>query len=183
MVDATEALYLQRMETLARRDALTGLHAKHHFDALLEDALRSAREESISLAVWMLDLDGLKAINDQYGHRMGAATIRQVGGLLGEHLDEQSAATRFGGDEFCVYQLRHDAEQAREVAESFRQKIEAQTFHLDDLKVVVSVSIGVALLSPEITKPEQLVEFADRALYAAKESGRNRVEVMGNVTR
>ena len=90
MVDATEALYLQRMEMLARRDALTGLHAKHHFDVLLEEALRSAREESIPLAVWMLDLDGLKAVNDQYGHRMGAATIRQVGGMLGEHLDDKS---------------------------------------------------------------------------------------------
>ena len=183
MVDATEALYLQRMEMLARRDALTGLHAKHHFDALLEEALRTARDESVSLAVWMLDLDGLKSINDQYGHRMGAATIRQVGGMLGEHLDELSAATRFGGDEFCVYQWRHDAEQAREAAESFRQKIEAQTFCLDDVEVGVSVSIGVALLCPQITESEQLVEFADRALYVAKEAGRNRVEVMGSITR
>ncbi len=183
LVDATEAVYLQRMEVLARRDALTGLHAKHHFDALLEDAYRTAVEQDAPLAVWMLDLDGLKAINDQHGHRMGAATIREVGGLLGAHLGKMSAATRFGGDEFCVYQCNQGLEQALEVAEAFRAKVEAARFQLDGIEVGVSVSIGVAMLSGNAKTAEHLVEQADRALYKAKEQGRNRVEVGEPVNR
>ena len=183
LVDATEAVYLQRMEVLARRDALTGLHAKHHFDALLEDACRTAGEEAAPLAVWMLDLDGLKAVNDQHGHRMGAATIREVGGLLGAHLGDQAAATRFGGDEFCVYQLNHGEDQALQIAEAFRALVESTRFHLDGVEVGVSVSIGVAMLSDDTTTAEQLVEYADRALYRAKEQGRNRVVLCGQFTR
>jgi len=173
LVDSTEAYYLRRMEDLARRDALTGLPAKHHFDALLEDAFQRSVKDGTSLVYWMLDLDGLKAVNDRHGHRMGAATIRRVGSMLDEALDDAGVATRFGGDEFSVFQEGVSLAEAAERAERLRATIAEATFSLDSKDVSVTISIGIAARTDVMVFSSELVEAADRALYRSKDAGRN----------
>lgn len=173
LVDSTEAYYLRRMEDLARRDALTGLPAKHHFDALLDDAFQRSLKDGTPLVYWMLDLDGLKSVNDRHGHRMGAATIRRVGHMLDEALEETGVATRFGGDEFSVFQEGVRLEDAVARAERLRAAVEEATFTLDATDISVTISIGIAVRDDAMVFVSDLVEAADKALYRSKGAGRN----------
>ncbi|MFT4624003.1 MAG: two-component system cell cycle response regulator [Myxococcota bacterium] len=175
LVDGTEAAYLRRMEQLASRDALTGLLANHRFASLLAEAHRTALALGTPLAVLMMDMDGLKAINDAHGHRMGAQTIRQVGAIIGEICRGQGEATRFGGDEFSAFMPGYGEQAAVALAERIRSRVEATAYALDDIRVHASISIGVAVLSPSTPTWTALQEAADKALYRAKEAGRNRV--------
>lgn len=176
LVDQTEADYLRRMTRLARTDPLTGLHAKHQFDALLAETVRTLVPQG-DLCVMMMDMDGLKAINDKHGHQVGASTIAQVGKLLGAMLRGRGEACRFGGDEFCVMLPDHQLEDAVVVAEALRAEVEQGTYRRGEVAVRATISIGVAPWSPEVRDPELLVEQADQALYRAKAAGRNCVSI------
>lgn len=174
LVDETEARYLQKMERLAGTDELTGLLAKHRFDSLLAEAVRSALATGSPLAVLMMDMDGLKAINDRHGHQMGAHTISCVGRMLGDLLSGQGEGCRFGGDEFCACLPGHPLDRARLFAERFRSEVEQATFTLESVSVRASISIGIAGLPPKgVNSGEALLGRADQALYRAKEKGRN----------
>lgn len=171
-VDQAEADSLRRVTRLARTDPLTGLHAKHQFDALLAETVRTL-DPSGRLAVLMMDMDGLKSINDAHGHQVGAATIAQVGTLLGAMIRGRGEASRFGGDEFVVMLPHTVEEEAVALAEAIRAQVEATPFRRGDIDVHATVSIGVAAWSPDDLDPEVLVERADQALYRAKAAGRN----------
>lgn len=174
LIDQTEASYLEQMAKLASTDPLTGLHATHRFDHLLAEAVRTAFATHSSVAVLMMDLDGLKPINDRHGHRYGAHTIALVGSALGDAVKGMGEACRFGGDEFCVFLPVVDEERVHTFAESFRTHIEELEISLDGVIVHVTISIGVAVrIAPD--DPSALVVAADEALYRAKAAGRNRV--------
>ncbi|MDH3745193.1 MAG: GGDEF domain-containing protein [Acidobacteriota bacterium] len=173
LVDETEALYLRRMERLAGTDPLTGLHAKHRFDSMLVEALRMCRADRKPLTTLMMDMDGLKAINDRHGHRMGAHTIAEVGLLLGRTLAGRGEACRFGGDEFCAYLPRTAVEDATQIAEEFRRAVQSANFEFEGVVVQATISIGVAESSDTVSNLDKLVAAADKALYRAKEKGRN----------
>jgi diguanylate cyclase (GGDEF)-like protein len=172
-VDATEAGWLRRMEQLAGLDALTGLIAKHRFDAIYQDAWQAAVRQARPLVVWMLDLDGLKGINDTHGHRYGAASITRLGELLLEHLTGFGEATRFGGDEFQAF-THCGLEEAHERAERVRVLLEERPVSLDGVEVRPTVTIGLASYDGD-PGPAHLTERADLALYQAKRGGRNRI--------
>ncbi len=175
LVDDTEAAYLARIERLAGTDDLTGLLAKHRFDSLLADAVLTARQHPVALSVLMMDLDGLKAINDRHGHHLGAHTIGAVGHLLGEIVRGRGEACRFGGDEFCAFLPGLALDRAKLVAERIRRTVEETTFSHLNASTQVSISVGVAILTDDVGTGEELLARADRALYRAKASGRNRV--------
>lgn len=175
LVDATEARYLERMARLAGTDPLTGLHAKHRFDSMAEEALRQARATGQPLALLMMDMDGLKSINDRHGHRMGAHTIATVGKALGKVLEGRGEACRFGGDEFCAYLPNTAQAEALAVAERIRATVEAGTYTLDGNTVHPTMSLGLAMAGPDTGTLGALVAQADAALYRAKAAGRNRV--------
>lgn len=175
LVDDTEAAYLKRMERLAGTDDLTGLLAKHRFDALLADAVRSAHSNHMPLAVLMMDMDGLKAINDAHGHHMGAYTISEVGRMLGEILAGRGEAARFGGDEFCAFLPGLVLDRAKLVAERIRREVAQATFTHNQATAQATISVGVAVLTDDVLTGEQLLQRADRALYRAKAGGRNQV--------
>ena len=177
IVDRTEAAYLRKMEVLASRDALTGLLANHRFSSLLAEAFRSAKATDVSLAVLMMDMDGLKRINDAHGHRMGAETIRQVGAIIGEELRGRGEATRFGGDEFCAFLPGAGERDARALAERLRARVEQTEFLLDGIMVKATISIGIGTIARSVREWTVLQEKADRALYRAKLAGRNRTSV------
>ena len=175
LVDETEAAYLARMERLAGTDPLTGLHAKHRFDSMLEETLRAGRLAGEPVCLLMMDMDGLKAINDTHGHRMGAHTIATVGRAIGRILDGRGEACRFGGDEFCAYLAGLSLARCRLVAEEIRLVVEEQRYELDGVHTTATISIGIAAAGPDTETPGALLAAADQALYRAKRSGRNRV--------
>jgi diguanylate cyclase (GGDEF)-like protein len=174
LVDETEAAYLEQMARLAGTDPLTGLHAKHRFDSMLDEALRTARLTETPLAVLMMDMDGLKKINDTWGHRFGANTIATIGAAIGQLLAGRGEACRYGGDEFCAYLPNVRPDEARAVAEEIRATVEAARPQLDGIEVRATISIGLASRGTESTTAD-LVAAADAALYRAKAAGRNRV--------
>lgn len=175
MVDETEAVYLTQVAQLVGTDDLTGLMSKHRFDAALKECLRAAVSSGAPLAVMMMDMDGLKAVNDRHGHHAGAETIRQVGGIIGRVLQGHGEACRFGGDEFSAYLPGAGREGVLRLAEEIREEVSALRVAWKGTQLVVSISIGVATLAQGGTEMAALLHAADEALYRAKAAGKNRV--------
>ena len=152
---------------MAFTDKLTGLNNRRQFD---ED-LKPGQAEPPAFLL-LLDIDHFKAVNDQYGHEFGDKVLQQTAQLLRENLRHRDAAYRYGGEEFAIL-LRHcTTSQARMVAERMRGSIERQM--VERLDCLVTVSIGAVDLPARI-QPGVSLRQADDALYAAKNSGRNRV--------
>jgi len=172
MVDETEVTYHEQVERLVSTDDLTGMVVKRRFDAHLSEAIRVAHASGRPLCGMMMDMDGLKAINDRHGHHVGANTISQVGVLIKGLLQNRGEACRFGGDEFSAFVPACDKTLAMMIAEQIRQTVEGQTYVVGPVQVRATISIGVALLSPD-GDLQSLIEAADQALYRAKAKGRN----------
>lgn len=173
LVDPLEAECLENMAALAGSDPLTGLMAKHRFDAMLTEGFEAAVASNKPLCVLMLDMDGLKAINDAHGHQMGAHTIAEVGRMIGRIVGLSGEACRFGGDEFSVFLPGAPLGVGMRVGERVRQAVEEATFTLDGGTSNPTISIGVAELTLEMGSVRELVAAADLALYRAKDQGRN----------
>ena len=125
----------------------------------------------------MLDLDHFKAINDNFGHPAGDAVIRHVARLLGEHTRNCDTIGRLGGEEFIILLPETDLPQAQQTAEKLRGLIEHSAIDIENGRLQITASIGLACLAPGC--PTHLTPFyqaADQALYRAKRGGRNRVE-------
>lgn len=175
LADAIDAAFHAQVDAMLSTDSLTGLLAYRRFQASLEDALRTAKAKGTPLGLLVLDLDGLKSINDTHGHAMGAFTIGRVGRLLAEVLGTRGVATRFGGDEFIAYLPGMDKAAARLVAEEFRARVAAEKFTREKVTVAVTVSIGCAAFPERAVESKKLFEAADRELYRAKARGKNQV--------
>ncbi len=165
-----------RVEELSRTDELTGLANRRCFDRWLQQSLA----EGATTGLLMIDVDHFKAYNDGYGHVAGDACLQQVATLLAYLLAGTSARlARYGGEEFAVILPGADVPAAAAIAERLRAAIQARGFeHGHAPAGQVTISIGVAAVGPGTgAAPESLVGDADRALYAAKHGGRNRVRL------
>ena len=156
-------------------DGLTGLWNRAYFDMRLSQELSLTRRTHQPLACIMLDLDHFKRLNDSYGHPSGDEVLRWVGQLLTETCRGEDIVCRYGGEEFVVLCPNTNTEQAADLAERIRSSLESFTWRFRDSTVKVTCSVGVADLRH--VPPPTVVELADRALYQAKHSGRNRVVV------
>lgn len=165
----------RRMMQAALTDPLTQLPNRRYGMDFLAAECVSARGNNLPLACLMVDIDHFKSVNDRYGHDGGDVVLSGVARVLGENCRSEDAAFRFGGEEFCVVCPHAGLEVARAIAERIRIGIEAETFRFGGHEIRVTVSIGVAVSSPGRADAEALLRDADGALYAAKESGRNRV--------
>jgi diguanylate cyclase (GGDEF)-like protein len=165
------------MDLLAKKaqiDALTGLWNRRYFDDRLEAELSLARRSPRALAVLMIDLDRFKAINDTFGHATGDEVLRRVAALLGESVRAEDIVCRIGGEEFAVI-APNISEGAEPLAQRLRHEVETLKVIVAGQPLNLSVSIGVAY--HEQNPEPSLVQQADAALYRAKQSGRNQVEV------
>jgi diguanylate cyclase (GGDEF)-like protein len=176
LADEVDAAFHDQVEALLSTDALTGLLAPRKFDAALEETFRAAKAKDAKLALLVLDLDNLKAINDTHGHALGAFTIAEVGRLLADTIGARGVSTRFGGDEFAAYLPDCDAAAAREIAEEVRARIQAHRFVQKKIVLHPTLSIGVAALAKTTKTVKAFFDLADRALYRAKAGGKDRVE-------
>lgn len=168
----------KRLETLADTDGLTGLFNRRYFDAaLLREVQRSLRYKT-PLGVVLLDLDDFKRINDDFGHAMGDEVLRNVGQVVASSVRQTDFAARYGGEEVAIVFTQTSAQGVSEVTERLRVRLaervhgyQGRTLHCT-ASFGVSVCDGVELSPPSAT---EIVERADRALYRAKHTGRNRV--------
>ncbi|MGH9398989.1 MAG: GGDEF domain-containing protein, partial [Thermoanaerobaculia bacterium] len=132
------------------------------------------------LAVALFDLDRFKSVNDSLGHAAGDLAIRRFGEILRTAVRVTDVACRYGGEEFAILFPASDALSARAVAERVRLALEAEGFQFDAVPFRITVSAGIAdLAGAEPAGRDEILFRADKALYAAKERGRNRVETWG----
>ena len=174
--DELEEEFHQAVDHLMNIDDLTGLPVQRVFQVRFQDALLLVQRQKRSMAVFMMDMDGLKKINDNHGHLVGAHTIATVGRRLGTIVHAANGVvSRFGGDEFSAFVPNVDLEQAKALGEQLREAVKGQPITRDTVTVNPSISIGLALFPDHGTLMEQLTRQADEALYRAKAAGRDRV--------
>jgi diguanylate cyclase (GGDEF)-like protein len=166
----------EQQRQLAVRDGLTGLYNRRAFGELLAAAIANEdRRTGGSLGLVLLDIDHFKKLNDTYGHPAGDAALRSLARLLGLHLRKGDHAARYGGEEFVVVLPGSDEERAIGAAERLRSALQKHRFVFEGARIPLSASLGVAVWPVDGREADALVSAADRALYAAKQSGRNRV--------
>lgn len=164
-----------RAQMHAHRDALTGVFNRSGIEQRLEQAIARAGAQDAALSAVFLDLDHFKEINDAHGHAFGDACMRELVRVVGGELAYGDHIGRLGGEEFLLVLPGSDLSQARRTGERIRRSVEAQCLRVDDVPVALTVSIGVAAYRVG-DSVATLVERSDRAMYAAKHAGRNRVE-------
>ncbi len=179
--DLKESLLVQLLMTViqhGRFDALTGLYNRRYLMEGLTREMARAQRYAVPLSILLLDLDHFKRINDTYGHLMGDTVLETIGTLLRDTLRAIDIPGRYGGEEFCVVLPETPMEDACLLAERIRQRVAAAVFQAPGgLPVAITCSIGVAQLREGPRDIAAMLEDADRALYQAKASGRNRVMV------
>lgn len=161
---------------LAVTDELTGLYNRRYFDRHLSLMLEKAREQERDMAVMLIDMDFFKSVNDNHGHDIGDAVLKEFAQRLRRNIRGVDLACRFGGEEFVVLMPDTDYRQAQGVAERVRMAVAERGFETPGMRpLTVTCSVGVALNEHQMDTPEMILKRADVALYRAKREGRNRV--------
>ncbi|NQD93374.1 GGDEF domain-containing protein [Pseudomonas sp. CrR25] len=166
--------YQTRIAALATTDSLTELPNRRGFDLLANQAIQEARRNQSPLCALLLDLDNFKALNDSHGHLAGDQVLRGFAHRLQSNLRQSDIICRWGGEEFILLLKDTPPEQARQLAEKVRQNTEQNGFDFQGACLQITTSIGMAELQPNDAL-DQLIGRADRALYRAKQTGRNRL--------
>lgn len=175
--DITERKELEaRLEREARTDALTGCANRRWFLELAGHEVARARRYGEEMSLLMLDLDQFKSVNDRYGHAVGDLALKKVADVCRQELREEDVVGRIGGEEFAIMLPETGGNRAMEVAERVRQAVAAAEVPLEsEPPLRLTISIGASALLPGEADIGVLLRRADKALYAAKEAGRNRV--------
>ena len=163
------------LERLASRDPLTGCLNRRAFYALFEKAFAESREHGSELCCVMVDIDDFKRVNDQFGHAIGDQAIQAVANCLSTGLRLTDTVGRYGGEEFCLMFPRTTLTEASDLAERLRIRVGTEAGGRVRMAagLVLTVSIGVSAIAFGARTPLELIDQADKALYAAKEGGRN----------
>ncbi len=166
--------YQRRISSLATTDQLTGLLNRRGFDLLAGQALQDAQRQQSPLCALLIDLDHFKALNDTYGHLAGDRALSAFADRLRNTLRRSDIVCRWGGEEFLLLLRDGELAQARQIAEKIRRQAAEQPLPVDGQSLPVTLSIGIAALQPG-DHLAALIGRADRALYRAKQAGRNQV--------
>jgi diguanylate cyclase (GGDEF)-like protein len=177
MQDRLERAYDEHLDKLLHIDELSGLLARRKFDTDLRVALDAARTSNGPLGLLMMDLDGIKPINDTHGHLFGAYVIGESGRIIGRVLGKRGFASRFGGDEYIAALPGLTLDAATAVGEEIRAAIGDYPFEREGVRLRPGISVGVAAFPESAGDGESLLKRADEALYRAKRGGKNRVSV------
>jgi len=168
---------LQHIETireLSYRDSLTGLRNRRYFFENAPGFIESSQSEGMAYSLAMMDVDFFKSVNDTFGHDGGDAVLKLLSHLFKEHFSKNSIISRFGGEEFCVLVRHESGENASDLFESLRERIEQTPARYKGAELRVTISIGVSSRQEGL---DAMIRRADTRLYSAKSEGRNRVIV------
>ncbi len=175
MQSQIERAYDQQLERLLNTDDLSGLLLRRRFDADAEAMIETARLAGGSVGLLVMDLDGVKRINDTHGHLFGAYVIGEAGKLIGRVIGERGLASRFGGDEYVAAFPGLDCERTALVGEEILRALNAHPFEREGITLRPGISLGVAAYPEAGADLPTLFHSADEALYRAKQAGKNRV--------
>lgn len=166
-----------KLEKESLEDALTGLYNRRYMEITLKREVSRVKRYDFSIGIMMIDVDHFKSFNDKYGHETGDNVLAQIGKWLLENTRKEDVACRYGGEEFIIILPGMEMESLEEKAEFFCKQI-SETVHVSFLnkKIDVTVSIGIACMNKNDAGLD-IISKADKALYKAKELGRNRVEI------
>lgn len=179
LVDVTEKEKLKRkLISMAGTDELSGLNNRRKFTESAKEAFNRAARYQESICVLMMDIDYFKKINDAYGHQTGDEVIRAFSNMLKNVFRGSDIIGRMGGEEFAVVLLNVSLDSAIKKSETFRRLVESNDMIIADYKINITVSIGVAMFDVSTLSLDALINQADRALYLAKNSGRNQTKIV-----
>lgn len=164
-----------QLQDLALHDSLTGLHNRYYLTEILEIEMARAKREKSPVSFILLDLDNFKKINDTFGHSIGDRFLVALSRKLSEVSRESDVLCRYGGEEFLLVMTGAKLEVALSRAEKLRQSVEDISIDIDGIRVGITISLGVSEYPTHGENSEETIEKADKALYASKQNGRNRV--------
>jgi two-component system, cell cycle response regulator len=167
----------EAMRHLATTDPLTGVPNRRAFDERVGEAVCEARKSGLSVGVLSIDADGFKLVNDGFGHPVGDEVLRQIAHRLVECVRPSDMVARVGGEEFALLAEGIDAAGLRELGERCRRALADEPIVVGSALIPVTASVGGACLPDHAQGADELLRVADRALYEAKDSGRNRVHL------
>lgn len=168
----------EKLREISISDPLTGIYNHNYFYKRLEEEFGRASRYGMPLSVVMMDIDNFKAINDTFGHRVGDKVLKKIAQLLKKSVRKSDLIARYGGEEFAEILTYTQKNGAAEEAERIRELISELTFEAEGIDIKVTLSLGVAEYNPDnTTNSGELVNRADKALYKAKNSGKNCVKV------
>lgn len=177
----SNALLYRKTELLSVTDGLTSLVNHQQMQQVLKSEFERSRRYTQELSLVMMDMDHFKRVNDTYGHQVGDEVLIALGEVITSVCRSNDTGARYGGEEFCLILPQTSLENARNIAERIREQMHERVFQTDRGEFQITLSCGVAQLDLErMTQPADLVHVADRALYRAKEGGRDRT-VLGGV--
>ncbi len=172
---AVESLYHEEIYRMTIVDGLTQAHNKRYFLEFLEREMGRAHRYGRALSLMIFDIDHFKSINDTHGHLAGDYVLRELGSAIRPRVRREECFARYGGEEFAVVMPEAGSDNARTFAEKLRKLVEDKPFSFEEKDISVTVSIGVADMTRDMTEPLQFIKVADANLYRAKKTGRNRV--------
>lgn len=174
--DELDEDFQRQMFESASRDALTQVYNKRFFMEQLASEHAYAARHGSDLSLLMFDIDHFKSINDTHGHLAGDYVLAELTRVLMPAIRSEDIVARYGGEEFVVLSRTTGSDAAKHLAERLRKSVEQHQFCFTDKIIRVTVSIGISFMpAPEIRSAEDMIALADKALYEAKNGGRNRV--------
>lgn len=174
-----EIIFYGNLNQAANTDPLTRCFNKGYFLEAIDAEIKRAKVLSTTLSLIFFDLDHFKKVNDTYGHEGGDYVLKEFTNLvrgLGL-ITNKDIFARYGGEEFCLLMPNKTAQDAAQIAETLRGKIQTHAFIYEAKRIPVTSSMGVAELKTEMETPADLIKASDKALYESKQGGRNRVSV------
>jgi two-component system cell cycle response regulator len=170
---------LQILQKLTITDEVTGLFNRRYFDQRLDEEVERLKRYNRPLAVWVIDLDKFKQVNDNFGHAAGDQVLRDVGNFIQDQLRKSDIIARYGGDEFAIIMPEHSGERIDRTGERLRQSVEDHRIDLSEGgNVGVTISMGgVWIAEKSGASSSDIIRMADSRLYEAKGKGRNCVEL------
>jgi diguanylate cyclase (GGDEF)-like protein len=174
--DVTDLVHLaDQLKIQATVDGMTGVFNRRHFLSLAEIEWSRYQRHRRPMSLVLFDIDRFKSINDDFGHHAGDQVIVQVADICQKQKRKSDIVARFGGEEFLILLPETRLQAAQRVAERLRRKVETSALSVASNAIRATISIGVSEANPSMDTVFDLIKLADRALYMAKDSGRNRV--------
>lgn len=163
-----------QLKQISRVDGLTGLYNRRYWQERFELEYKLTFRTRSQISIIILDIDHFKSVNDNYGHQAGDTVIKTIANIITEQTRETDMSARFGGEEFVTILPDTTKENALILAERIRNATENKVIQHEMYEIKVTISIGVAQFEEQYITPSQWLEAADKALYTAKSSGRNK---------